>query len=53
MFTHAEFVWRPDWEGQQNETDFDISLMYGPSWSWAAGLTFTNESVGAGFLVNF
>jgi hypothetical protein len=54
IFTDAELIWRPDWhEGKLNDIEWEISLMYGPSWHWAAGLMFTNESLGAGGQVRF
>jgi FtsP/CotA-like multicopper oxidase with cupredoxin domain len=52
IFTDAEFTWRPKWQGE-HEGEFEISLMYGPSWSWAAGVMFTNQSVGAGLQMKF
>jgi hypothetical protein len=52
IFTEAEFTWRPKWEGE-HESEYEITLMYGPSWHWAAGLMVTNESLGVGALVKF
>lgn len=52
IFTDAEFTWRPKWEGE-HEGEFEISLMYGPSWSWSAGLMLTNDSVGVGAQIQF
>ncbi|MGE3758006.1 MAG: multicopper oxidase domain-containing protein [Pseudobdellovibrionaceae bacterium] len=52
IFTDAEFTWRPNWE-EGHENEFEISLMYGPQWNWAAGLMFTNESTGVGLQVKF
>jgi len=48
IFTDAALTVRshesPEWE---------ISLMYGPSWSWSAGLMLTEEKLGAGAEVRF
>lgn len=48
VFTEAELAVRteakPEWE---------VSLMYGPSWHWAAGLMLTEEKVGFGAQVRF
>lgn len=52
VFTEAEFSWRPKWGGE-NEGEFEVTLMYGPNWTWAAGLMVTNESVGVGAQVQF
>lgn len=52
LFTEAEFTWRPKWEGE-HEGEFEVSLMYGPSWSWSTGLMLTNESVGVGAQIQF
>ncbi|MCM2282278.1 MAG: multicopper oxidase domain-containing protein, partial [Bdellovibrionaceae bacterium] len=47
VFTDAEFTWRPDWDGER-DSEFEVSLMYGPSWHWSAGLMLTEQSLGAG-----
>lgn len=52
VFSEAEFTWRPDWGGER-DTEFEISLMYGPSWAWAAGFMATEKSVGIGAQVQF
>lgn len=52
VFSDAEFTWRPDWGGKR-DTEFEISLMYGPSWYWAAGLMFTEKSAGIGAQIQF
>ena len=52
VFSEAEFTWRPGWGGD-SETEFEVSLMYGPSWSWAAGLMLTEKSLGVGAQVQF
>lgn len=51
VFSDLEFTWRPDQGG--HETDFELSLMYGPSWQWAAGLMMTNSSQGVGAFFRF
>jgi FtsP/CotA-like multicopper oxidase with cupredoxin domain len=52
IFTDADFSWRPNWGGER-DTEFEISLMYGPTWSWAAGLMFTEKSIGVGAQFQF
>ena len=52
VFTDAEFTWRPGWGGER-DTEFEISLMYGPSWHWAAGLMATEKTVGVGAQIQF
>ncbi len=52
IFSRAEVKWRPDWGGDR-DLEFDISLMYGPSWHWAAGFLFTERSVGIGAQLQF
>lgn len=52
IFTEAEFSWRPKWEAE-NDEDYAVSLMYGPSWTWSAGLMLTNKSVGVGAQIQF
>lgn len=52
IFSHVELSWRPNWEGE-HEAEFEVSLMYGPSWVWAAGLMLTNDSLGFGAQVQF
>lgn len=52
FFSDAEFTWRPNWGGER-DTEFEISLMYGPSWYWSAGLMMTEKSVGVGAQVQF
>lgn len=47
VFSDIEYTWRPKWMGDE-ESEFEITLMYGPKWHWAAGLMFTEDSVGAG-----
>lgn len=52
LFTDAEFTWRPGWKGER-DNEFEISLMYAPTWTWAAGLMATEKSLGAGLQVQF
>jgi hypothetical protein len=48
IFTDAEVTWR-----QILESEFEISLMYSPVWSWAAGIKYTEDSIGVGFQYQF
>jgi len=52
VFSDVDFTWRPDWGGER-DTEFEISLMYGPSWNWSAGLMFTEKSAGVGAQFQF
>ncbi|RYZ93414.1 MAG: hypothetical protein EOP06_01000 [Proteobacteria bacterium] len=52
VFTDSEFTWRPNWGGER-DAEFEISLMYGPSWRWAAGLMATEKRVGVGAQIQF
>lgn len=52
VFSDAEFTWRPNWGGER-DSEFEVSLMYGPSWYWAAGLMVTEKSVGVGAQIQF
>ncbi|MBX2988839.1 MAG: multicopper oxidase domain-containing protein [Bdellovibrionaceae bacterium] len=52
VFTDAEFSFRPDWGGERDD-EFEVSLMYSPTWNWAAGLMLTEKSLGAGLQVQF
>lgn len=45
VFSEVEYTWRQD-SALGNEVA--VSLMYGPNWSWAAGLKLTEHSLGAG-----
>lgn len=38
---------------QKLESEFELTLMYSPSWSWATGLMLTEKSLGAGLQVQF
>lgn len=52
IFSDAEFTWRPDWGGER-DSEFEVSLMYGPSWNWSAGFMFTEKSAGVGAQIQF
>lgn len=52
VFTDVDLSWRPGWKGDR-ETEYEITLMYGPSWHWAAGLMVTAKNVGLGFQAKF
>ncbi len=52
LFSDAEFTWRPRWGGKR-DTEFEISLMYGPTWAWAAGFIATEKSFGVSAQVQF
>ncbi|MEW6055506.1 MAG: multicopper oxidase domain-containing protein [Bdellovibrionota bacterium] len=54
IFTDADLVWRPNQAHDLgHDFEYEISLMYGPSWSWAAGLMLTDRNIGAGIQVQF
>ncbi len=54
VFTDVDFTWRPDQARERAEdVEWELSLMFGPTWTWSAGLMLTNESLGAGFEVKF
>lgn len=48
IFSDAEFTFR-----QGEKAEFEISLMYGADWHWAAGLMVTEDRFGAGVQVRF
>lgn len=48
IFSDAEFTFR-----QHEKPEWELSLMYGPSWHWAAGLMLTEEKLGGGLQVRF
>jgi FtsP/CotA-like multicopper oxidase with cupredoxin domain len=50
--SQAEFTWRPDWKGEY-DGEFEVTFMYAPNWTWAAGLMLTNDSIGAGVQARF
>lgn len=53
VYSDVDFTWRPGNQHGDRETDFEVSLMYSPKWSWAAGLMLTNYSLGAGLEYQF
>ena len=48
IYSDVELAFRQD-----EDLEFEISLMYAQSWEWAAGLMLTEDSVGAGFQYKF
>lgn len=52
VFSDVEFSWRPNWGGER-DTEYEVSLMYGPAWNWAAGFMLTEKSVGVGAQIQF
>lgn len=48
FFTDAEVTFR-----QHESPEWEVSLMYGPSWHWAAGLMLTDEKLGGGVQIKF
>ncbi len=48
IFTDAEVSFR-----QGETTEYELTLMYGPRWSWAAGLMLTEDDLGFGLQVQF
>lgn len=38
---------------QRLPSEFEVSLMYAPNWSWAGGLMVTEDSIGAGIQFQF
>lgn len=54
IFTDVDFTWRPNQARRLgNDIEYEVSLMYSPAWSWAAGLMLTNENLGAGVQVQW
>lgn len=47
IFSDIDVIFR------DGDTDFEASLMYAQSWSWAAGFMWSDEKVGAGLQVKF
>ena len=47
IFSELEVTFR------EEETDFEASLMYANNWTWAAGLLFSDDKVGAGLEYKF
>lgn len=52
VFSEIEYSWRPDWGGETDH-EFEVTLMYGPSWHWSAGLMLTNDSLGVGAQIQY
>lgn len=52
IFTDVEYSLRPNQNGA-HESELEVSLMYSPKWSWAAGLMLTNDSLGGGLEIQF
>jgi FtsP/CotA-like multicopper oxidase with cupredoxin domain len=50
LFSEVEYIWRQD---PELDSEVTTSLMYQNSWAWAAGLTYTGRSFGAGFQYQF
>jgi FtsP/CotA-like multicopper oxidase with cupredoxin domain len=54
IFTDVDLTWRPSQRGNvEHPFEYEISLMYSPAWSWAAGLMLTDHAIGAGVHVQF
>lgn len=52
LFTDVDYIWRPNWNSE-HEGEYKITLMYGPSWSWATGVVLTNSNLGFGGQIRF
>ncbi len=52
VFSNFEYSLRPNQKGA-HESELEVSLMYSPTWSWAAGLMLTNDSLGGGIEMQF
>ena len=54
IFTDADLKWRPEQLAlSKDDFEYEVSLMYSQSWSWAVGFMLTKESLGAGIKVQF
>ena len=53
IYSDLDLSWRPGGQHGKHEVEIEISLMYAPTWSWAAGLMLTNDSLGAGIESRF
>lgn len=54
IFTDVDFAWRPARAHRlAQEIEYEVSLMYSPAWSWAAGLMLTERNLGAGVQARF
>lgn len=52
LFSEISYTWRPQWGGKR-DSEFEITLMYGPNWAWSFGLMLTEKSLGAGVQFQF
>lgn len=52
LFSDFEYSLRPNQNGA-HESELEVSLMYSPTWSWAAGFMLTNDSLGGGIEMQF
>ena len=48
FMSHIDVTFR-----QNQRTEYEVTLMYAPNWSWAAGLTLTEAKLGAGLEYRF
>lgn len=48
IFTDIDFTFR-----QEQDSEFEVSLMYQKVWAWSGGLMFTEKSLGAGLEYQF
>lgn len=54
IFSDVDLTWRPGQSGTiESPLEFELSLMYSPSWAWAAGLMLTDHAIGAGVQIQF
>ncbi len=54
IFSDVDLTWRPGQSGTiESPLEFEVSLMYSPVWSWAAGLMMTDHALGAGIHAQF
>ena len=51
VFSHLDFTWRP--QSPESKPEVEVSLMYAPNWTWAAGFLLANDKLGGGFEVQF
>lgn len=50
LLSEVEYTWRQDTD---LDSEYRLSLMYKPSWAWAAGLQYTGHSAGIGLQYQF
>ena len=54
IYSDIDVTWRPGQSGViEHPLEFELSLMYSPAWSWAAGLMLTDHAIGAGVHFQF